>query len=477
MNDLKSLGKTTPDPAAAKKQPWLWLVFAFLVFAGLALTLLGFWRDYTLVIDGKAYQTKALVFRAGTLLKHAGLEMGKDDQVSTDLEKFSFSLPKTVTIQRARKITVLTDSKIQHLNTTETYPINILELAGIKLFPNDLILQNEQVIDPLKPLALGQEHILEYRPAKLVMLNDHNQRSYFSSQAETLAEALEERDIKVGEYDRLSLPLETILNPTTELDIRRARQVVAMLGDKTLNGYSAAEDFEEVLLDIGLPVQNLNYVAGGQDNQGQKIDGNQPIKIVQVIESQEWIKEETPYSNTYESDPNAELDTVSVLVPGQTGYVVTRNITRLEDGEIVKTYPSQHWKASDPIDGVLGRGTLPVVKTEDVDGVTLEYWRKVSVYATSYKPSSFPPDARTRSGTPVMKGVIAVSAAWYPSMAGQRVYVPGYGFAVIGDSGRGIAGRYWIDLGYDDASYVGWHHWTTLYFLTPIPAYIPAVLP
>lgn len=63
-------------------------------------------------------------------------------------------------------------------------------------------------------------------------------------------------------------------------------------------------------------------------------------------------------------------------------------------------------------------------------------------------------------------------------MAGQQVYVPGYGHGVIGDSGGGgIPGRYWIDLAYDDENYVGWHHWTTLYFLTPVPAYIPAVLP
>ena len=29
----------------------------------------------------------------------------------------------------------------------------------------------------------------------------------------------------------------------------------------------------------------------------------------------------------------------------------------------------------------------------------------------------------------------------------------------------------------DDSNYVGWHYWTTLYFLTPVPAYIPTVLP
>jgi len=48
------------------------------------------------------------------------------------------------------------------------------------------------------------------------------------------------------------------------------------------------------------------------------------------------------------------------------------------------------------------------------------------------------------------------------------MYVPGYGFAVAADTGGGVKGR-WIDLGYDDDNYVGWHQNVTIYFLTPVP--------
>jgi 3D (Asp-Asp-Asp) domain-containing protein len=125
----------------------------------------------------------------------------------------------------------------------------------------------------------------------------------------------------------------------------------------------------------------------------------------------------------------------------------------------------------------MGYGTKVVVQSETVDGQTIEYWRKLSVYATSYYPGEFEGDAITRSGVPLTKGIVAVSAAWYPSMASLQVYVPGYGYGTIADSGYGIPGTRWIDLGYDDENYVGWHHWTTIYFLTPIPANIMAVLP
>ncbi len=83
----------------------------------------------------------------------------------------------------------------------------------------------------------------------------------------------------------------------------------------------------------------------------------------------------------------------------------------------------------------------------------------------------------TASGLPLTKGIIAVRTSWYGVMEFQPVYVPGYGRGIIADTGGGIDGRYWIDLGYDDSNYVGWHYWTTLYFLMPVPSYIPTVLP
>ena len=92
-------------------------------------------------------------------------------------------------------------------------------------------------------------------------------------------------------------------------------------------------------------------------------------------------------------------------------------------------------------------------------------------------PSSQGNHTGTASGLPLTKGIIAVTLPWYRDMKFQKVYVPGYGYGTIADTGGGIPGRYWIDLGFDDSNYESWHHWTTLYFLTPIPAFIPTVLP
>jgi hypothetical protein len=76
----------------------------------------------------------------------------------------------------------------------------------------------------------------------------------------------------------------------------------------------------------------------------------------------------------------------------------------------------------------------------------------------------------------LQKGVVGVKKDWFGFMQGQPLFIVGYGYGVVGDYGAGIPGRYFFDLGYSEENFVAWHNWTTVYFLTPVPAYIPWIL-
>ena len=121
-----------------------------------------------------------------------------------------------------------------------------------------------------------------------------------------------------------------------------------------------------------------------------------------------------------------------------------------------------------------------VIKTLDTPSGPIEYWRAVTVYATSYSPCRSAADRcyyGTSSGLPVARGVIGVTRSWYNWFVGQRLYVPGYGTGVVADVGGGVPGEYWIDLGFTDADFEPWHQYVTIYFLTPVPENIPWILP
>jgi resuscitation-promoting factor RpfB len=116
-----------------------------------------------------------------------------------------------------------------------------------------------------------------------------------------------------------------------------------------------------------------------------------------------------------------------------------------------------------------------------VPGTQLQYWRAISMYATSYSPCRSGVPGRcfygTAGGLPVQRGVVAMTRLWFNQLRGTQVYIPGYGAAVVADVGGGFPdGRPWIDLAFSDDDFETWSGWITVYFLAPAPQEIPYFL-
>ncbi len=206
------------------------------------------------------------------------------------------------------------------------------------------------------------------------------------------------------------------------------------------------------------------------------------IRVVRVDEEVITELEPIPFETSYQPANELELDNLSVIDPGTYGVLQNRIRIRFEDGEEIERTVEEAIVAVEPQPRIIGYGTKIVVKTLSTSGGTIEYWRAVPVYATSYSPCNLGVSwcgSRTASGKKVDRGVIGVIRSWYNDMRGWPVYVPAYGGGTIEDIGGGIAGRDWIDLGFTDEDYEAWHSWTTLYFLTPVPSLdsIPWILP
>ncbi|NIR65798.1 MAG: hypothetical protein GWN00_25280, partial [Aliifodinibius sp.] len=90
---------------------------------------------------------------------------------------------------------------------------------------------------------------------------------------------------------------------------------------------------------------------------------------------------------------------------------------------------------------IIGYGTQTSIKEASTPDGVIQYWRAVTVYATSYSPCRLGVEdycsSTTASGATLRKGVIGVTRNWYNYMQGQQVYVPGYGYATIEDIGAG----------------------------------------
>lgn len=191
---------------------------------------------------------------------------------------------------------------------------------------------------------------------------------------------------------------------------------------------------------------------------------NQPVATESSFT--ETLQEETeslPKKIVYQDDPEVEAGEEKVLDEGADGKrVKIFKITYAKDGEeyerkvvSVETTPAKDKK--------ILRGTKIVWKTLTTGDGEIKYWKKLRVYATHYDSRCPGCDEWTAIGMRAGKGVIAVD----PKVIKLRskIYVPGYGMAVAGDTGGAIKGNI-IDLGFDDARTSGWTaRFTDIYLL------------
>ena len=184
----------------------------------------------------------------------------------------------------------------------------------------------------------------------------------------------------------------------------------------------------------------------------------------------EKLEEETevlPKKVVYQDDPETEAGEEKILEEGKDGKKIkiykiiyskpnTSEVgfdsSEVNQGEeysreliSVETTPSKDKK--------ILRGTKIVWRTLDTADGQIKYWKKMRVYATHYDSHCPGCNEWTAIGMKAGKGVIAVD----PKVIKLRskVYVPGYGMAVAGDTGGAIKGNI-IDLGFDDAKTAGW---------------------
>lgn len=179
----------------------------------------------------------------------------------------------------------------------------------------------------------------------------------------------------------------------------------------------------------------------------------QPIKTDsqftdKIIETSKTI----PYKTIYKDDPETEAGTDTVLEEGEDGKkTIITKITYYEDKEYEREIVAT--ETTDPKDKIISRGTKIVWRTIETADGEIRYWKKMRVWATHYDSHCLGCSQRTSIGMKQGKGVVAVD----PTVIKYRtkLYVPGYGMAVAGDTGGAIKGNI-IDLGFEDARTAGW---------------------
>jgi len=479
------------------------LINVLLAVAGLTILLLWYnqtAQPVTIVVNGTPFETHTHRLTVEAVLLQTGIALKPQDMLNLAR---SSGLPadRTLTLTLARPIQLIAagSSAPRTVFTHAQTPAQIFAEQGIALTPNDDIYVDDILWRPDVPLpatitpitarfATLKTRIEAMRPQPVhltlhraipVHIDDAGNEQTIFSTAQTVGDVLLAQNVAVFEGDAVTPNLSAPLVPNTTITIERSvpvaiqvdgRLIKTRTRTKTVGGVLAQEGIMLVGQDYTRPPETAPLLAGS------------PIEIVRVTEALEIEQETTDFETIWVPDPNLEIDHQEVQQQGQQGVTKTRTRVRYENGKEVFRNKEETWLAQEPADKVIAYGTNVIVRTLDTPAGQIEYWRKIRMLATSYsaatsgKSKDHPAYGITRTGLKAGYGVVAVDPGVIPLWS--KVYVPGYGEAVAGDTGGAILGKH-IDLGFDEDSPPLWYTWVDVYVQTPVPRWdkIRYVLP
>jgi resuscitation-promoting factor RpfB len=377
-------------------------------------------------------------------------------------------------------ITLIADGHTYFISTASRTPKSILAKADLTLGPNDrlLVLGSLVSIDTDLPVTTSSPLTVR-RAEELTLIMPAGQKTIQTS-ALTVGQAMLEAGFTLYAADRFDPPVETSITGPITVKYTPSQSLVVTVDGLQKPVRSGAQTIRQALAESGLPLIGLDISI---PSAGSPLPSDGKIRITRVTESVALTQKSIPFSTRNEASADLELDQQALLQGGEPGLAVARQRTRSQDGLQISQKTETESIIRPPQDRILGYGTKVVVHSAVVDGVAIQYYRVLTLTATSYSPCrSGAPDGRcsygTSSGLPVQRGTVAMVYSWYLAFGFDRLYIPGYGFATVGDVGGGPPGNhYWVDLAFSDADYQPVYGTLPVYFLAPVPANLVTILP
>ena len=360
---------------------------------------------------------------------------------------------------------------------------DLLAASAISLSPADQVLANGLPLPIDLPLPPGFSSLQIRRAVTVTLISPSSEQS-LATTADTVGDVLFTAGIQLYAVDTVNPPADTPASDGMTITYHPSQELTVVTSSGATKIRSSAGTVGAALAEAGIPLMGLDYSLPAESD-AMPVD--EQVRVVRVSESVQLIQNNIPFETETVSSPDVELGAQEIIQPGQEGLLIARTRIRYEDGQEVSRVTEEENVVRPPQTRIVQTGTKIVVNTAEVNGVTLEYWRAFEMYATIYSPCNSGTGGcsySTASGMRAGRGVVAVDPSMYSFLQGQRVYIPGYGYGVIGDIGGGYiiedligVSRYrWIDLGFDDNNIIDMDGWLTVYFLAPAPASIPLVM-
>ncbi|MBI5301647.1 MAG: DUF348 domain-containing protein [Chloroflexi bacterium] len=447
------------------------LALTLLGLAGMSIGYFSTLKPVTVLVNQQSHTILTNQSRVAGVLNDATLDLLPEDIVFPAADA---RIPdnQPIAVRLAQPLEISVDGEIISHRTLSATIGDALRDAGILIKPGDRIIADGYEVAATARLNPAPTILLpiSIRRAVPLQVNDNGAVSTLYTTAPTLGEALLQAGLVVYLGDAVSPALGTPVSPDRQVFIRRARTATIQVDGKTIHTRTLGRTVADMLGDEGIQLISKDYAIPSAT---EAVREGMSVHVMRVREEFATESEAIPYETVWQADPTLEVDTHQVTQAGAQGTKKRTIRITYENGRETRRSVDREWIDAAPITHINAYGTKIVRRELTLpNGQTITYWRKVRVLATSYtaatsgKARTHPEFGVTATGMRAGVGIVAVD----PRVINlrSRVYVPGYGLAVAGDTGGRITGRR-VDLGYDEANLVLWYTWVDVYLLDPPP--------
>lgn len=323
------------------------------------------------------------------------------------------------------------------------------------LLENSIVLKDADEITPARETVVEGDTQVEIRRACQVVVLADGKQTTVTRIGGTVEDALKEAGVTVGEEDSLNYDKDEPLFDKMHIRVTRMMKVRITADGETREVETSAQTVEDVLKKFQVELDEDDRVE--PEGKTKVIEGME-ITVHRVEVKEEVKTEEVPFETKYQDTDSLYEGETQVKTQGVAGEKeVTYQVTFV-DGEEESREAASEKVTKEPVAEVVLRGTAEREQSGaggsgtfvDLYGNTVSYSSVMSGTCTAYSV----PGGTTSLGWDAVYGVIAVNPNIIPY--GTKMYVTSpdgsvvYGYGVAGDTGGAcMAGDIIADLCYN----------------------------
>lgn len=225
--------------------------------------------------------------------------------------------------------TAKAEVQIDNNGETHTYRTHVktvaelLEEADIKVGAHDAVSHHLNA-------ALQDGMKISYDQAKQLKVRINGKEQVYHTTADHVGAFLKEAEIKVNAHDEMSVKKTKVIQDGLEVDIKKAYQVKINDGGKERTAWTTGTTIEQLLEDYGIEVGELDEVKPGLKERTAK---GTAVNITKVEKKNVEEAVGLPVETIVQNDPALDKGTERVIQEGENGKQIKRYEVTLKNGK------------------------------------------------------------------------------------------------------------------------------------------------